>query len=64
MRYFVFILGLLIFGIACNKQTIEPANTLSVEDYFPLDTGMYWIYDEKKLKLTHPSENLIRVISN
>lgn len=45
---------MVIVGIACSKQAIEPANTLSVEDYFPLDTGMYWIYNVQKIEIDAP----------
>ena len=54
MRYLFFIFGLVIIGLACNKEVIEPANTLSVEDYFPLDSGMYWIYDVQKIEIDAP----------
>lgn len=54
MRIRLFILGLVIFGFSCNKEIIEPADTLRVEDYFPLDSGMYWIYDVQKIEIDAP----------
>ena len=54
MRNLVYIFGLVIFGLACNKQPIEPANTLNAKDYFPLDSGMWWIYDVQKIEIDAP----------
>ena len=54
MKYLFFIFGFVIIGMACNKEVIEPAKTLKVEDYFPLDSGMYWIYDVQKIEIDAP----------
>ena len=54
MKKAVFIFGLIILGLACNKEVIEPANTLSTKDYFPLDSGMYWIYNVQKIEIDAP----------
>jgi hypothetical protein len=54
VRSLIFIFGVVIIGLACNKQAVEPPITLNVEDYFPLDSGMYWIYDVQKIEIDAP----------
>lgn len=44
MRWIVFIASLSIV-FACSKQSESEAVLPAAEDYFPLDSGNFWIYD-------------------
>lgn len=44
MRSIVFFV-LSILAFSCAKQSIEEPELLNPKDYFPIDSGMYWLYD-------------------
>ena len=54
MKHWVFILSIVVLGYSCNKPTVELPKTLNAKDYFPMDTGMYWIYDVVKIEIDAP----------
>lgn len=54
IKHWAFILSMVALGFACNKEPIESPKTLNTADYFPLDTGMYWIYDVVKIEIDAP----------
>ena len=44
----------LFFAFACSKDDSTPLKTLESSDYFPVDTGTYWIYDVTKIEIDAP----------
>jgi len=54
IKRWVFILSIAVLGYSCSKPPVESPKTLNAEDYFPMDTGMYWIYDVLKIEIDAP----------